>query len=252
MGVLSALFTNVVLSPILLVALMVVCAFLTRRRRPAVWLLSVAAFLVLLLSMPVASSLLLRPLEYRYAALGSAAPRQEAIVVLGGGVRDRSPDEGGAPSLTPTALKRVVYGYRLYRRFAVPVVVSGGTTWRERGSEPEAEVARAALVNLGAADGSIITESGSRTTWENARNVASLLKARGISRVVLVTSAWHMPRAMLAFSRAGISCVPAPTDYLSRGGRLTAVDFLPGFEELWESVIATQEYCGIVLYAVRR
>jgi uncharacterized SAM-binding protein YcdF (DUF218 family) len=252
MGVLSALFTNVVLSPILLVALIVVCAILARRRGPAVWLLSVAGSLVLLLSMPVVASLLLRPLEYRYAALGSAAPRAEAIVVLGGGVRDGSPDEGGEPSLTATTLKRVVYGYRLQRRFAVPLVVCGGTTWREKGAASEADVAKAALVNLGADEGGIIAEGRSTTTWENARNAAALLRARGVSRVLLVTSAWHMPRAMIAFRRAGIACVPAPTDYLSRGGRLTAVDFVPGFGELRDSVTALQEYCGIALYVVRR
>jgi uncharacterized SAM-binding protein YcdF (DUF218 family) len=210
------------------------------------------AALLLLLSVPAVSSLLLRPLEQRYAALGPAAPPADAIVVLGGGVREGSAEEEGGVSLTATALKRVVYGYRLQRKLSVPLIVSGGVTWRHRDAESEADVARAALTALGAAPGSIVTEGRSTTTWENARNVAALLRERGMARILLVTSASHMPRAMLAFARAGVTCIPAPTDYLSPRAGVSAADLVPGFDGLKDSVLALQEYSGSILYSVRR
>jgi uncharacterized SAM-binding protein YcdF (DUF218 family) len=98
----------------------------------------------------------------------------------------------------------------------------------------------------------VIREGKSTTTWENAREVARILSERKLSRVALVTSAWHMPRAMLAFARAGIHAVPAPTGYLTGDARLTPSDFLPGFEPLDNSATAIREYIGLAVYAARR
>ena len=95
-------------------------------------------------------------------------------------------------------------------------------------------------------------EDKSRTTWENAREVAGVLAARKIARVALVTSAYHMPRAMLAFSRAGISCVPAPTDYRVSRGKISLAAALPSFASLSASFASLREYLGLIQYRVRR
>src|SRR3546814_14485454 len=70
------------------------------------------------------------------------------------------------------------------------------------------------------------TESESTSTWTNARLSAAKLRAAGIRRFYLVTHAWHMPRAMLAFAGTGLEAVPAPTCFASRS-ELGWVDFLP-------------------------
>jgi uncharacterized SAM-binding protein YcdF (DUF218 family) len=249
----SGLFTLLFLSPVIVIALMLAAALVgrTRRRGVATWLLGIGAVLLFVFSTPVMTNLLLRPLELRYPPFAADGGGVGAVVVLGSGVRNGAPDEGGDPSLSRTAYTRVVSGFLLSRRLGVPIVVSGGTTWRNQGTKTEAEVARNLLVRLGAARENIYTEGSSRTTWENARNVAVVLKDRGVSRVALVTSAAHMPRAMLAFGRAGVACVAAPTDYLSVGARISAPDFLPSFGTLQDSFSALQEYFGLVLYAVR-
>jgi uncharacterized SAM-binding protein YcdF (DUF218 family) len=252
---LSAIVNAVFLSPLLLVLLIAagLALLAARRRRAAAWLLSLTAFLTLALSTGIGRDCVLRPLEYRFPPFPAQAQTVDAIVVLGGGVTGGTPDTGAA-SLSPSALKRVVHGLFLYRRLSVPVIVAGGTTWRERDARPEAEVGAEALAAFGVPSERIIREGTSRTTWENAREVAVLLGggAGGSRRVALVTSAWHMPRALMAFTRAGLSCVPAPTDYLSGSRRWTAADLIPSFGALEGSFRGLQEYAGIVLYALRR
>jgi uncharacterized SAM-binding protein YcdF (DUF218 family) len=95
-------------------------------------------------------------------------------------------------------------------------------------------------------------EDASTTTWENARDVARILVERGVTRVALVTSAYHMPRASLAFARAGVVFVPAPTGFLAEAAPWRVGDLLPSFVALRESFLALTEYAGALLYSVRR
>ena len=250
----SGIFTALFLTPLLFVALLVVAALVGRsgRRTLATWLIAVCAGALFVASLPVVKDALLRPLERRYPPIAADVAGIGAVVVLGSGVENGAPDEGGDPSLTQTAFKRVVYGSFVARRLDVPIVISGGTTWRNRGTKTEAAVARALLERLGIPSERILMDDKSRTTWENARNVTAVLRELGVTRIALVTSAMHMPRAMLSFRRSGISCVPAPTDYLSDNARIGAPDFLPSFAALRDSFAALQEYFGLVLYAARR
>jgi uncharacterized SAM-binding protein YcdF (DUF218 family) len=250
----SGLFSALFLSPFLFAAAMIVAAIVggRRHRRAATWLLASAAALLLIFSMPAVSGLLLRPLEYRYPPIAAAARGIGAVVVLGAGVRNGAPDEGGQPTLSETALKRVVAGFLLSRKLDVPVVVSGGITWADRGTKSEAAVARDLLVKLGTPVDRVHVEETSRTTRENARNVAVILREMGVTRIALVTSASHMPRAMKSFARSGVDCIPAPTGYLSADAGLSPVDLLPAFGALRDSSVALREYFGLVLYAAAR
>jgi uncharacterized SAM-binding protein YcdF (DUF218 family) len=163
--------------------------------------------------------------------------------------------------------------------------VSGGIVFRGTAGEAEAVVARRALIKLGVDASAVITETESRNTWENAQNTAALLTAfqatqadrteqRGRAgadrdgaagdrarratkagggpadplQVLLVTSAYHMRRSVLSFRSAGLSVIPAPTDYKSRRTRLTLIDFLPGMTRLLNSSTALHEYVGILYY----
>ena len=250
----SAVFQAIFLSPLLVVLLVATGILLVRRnrRRAGVIILTATAVLLFAFSTGIVSGALLKPLEYRWPAFSDPSPGVEAIVILGGGVREGAPDEGGAPALSQAAKARLVYGFDLSRRLGATVYVSGGRPWRESGGQSEAEVSARMLLRWGLPAERVVTEGASTTTWENARFLAPLLSARGIRRVALVTSAVHMPRARIAFRRAGIETVPAPTDYLSQSKRLSSLDFVPAFGALRDSFGALQEYVGIVLYTLRR
>jgi uncharacterized SAM-binding protein YcdF (DUF218 family) len=154
------------------------------------------AFLLLVQCTPLAeylaAPLLVRP----------DVDRAEVIVVLGGGVHPNG-------VLTTASLERALHGVALYRRgLALHLLFSGGAP----GEAPRPEAAAMAeFARLaGIPEGAILEEGASRTTHENAVESVRILRARRIHRVLLVTSAPHMYRAVLAFRREGVEVLPAP------------------------------------------
>jgi len=241
------------LSPLaFLLAFAAAGVLLALRRRVAGWIvlgLSLSALFVF--SIEPGRDLVLRPLEDRFPALEiSRIHDVDAVVVLGAGSVDDSPDEGGGTALSREAARRLVWGAALARRAGVPVIVSGGRAWERGGGEAESTAARRALERLGVPAASILEDPLSRDTWENARRVLSLVPENGT--VALVTSAYHMPRAALAFASARIAFVPAPTDYRARRGRYDVLSFSPSFGCLAESFQAIREYVGLAWYRLRR
>lgn len=190
------------------------------------------------------SSFLLLPLENKYLPLFSAG-QASVIVVLGGGYNDLSPEYGTSGSLMPVAEKRAIYGLELSRKYDLPLIFSGGRAFDSRVDDSEASAARRLWLSLGFDKRRITLETESLDTKDNAAGVKTLVPGQN---VVLVTSAFHMPRAILSFEKAGIKAVPAPTDYRAKRSTLTWADFLPDAAHLEISRLALHEYIGILYY----
>ena len=196
-------------------------------------------------AMPVVASYLLEQVETgipENADLGSA----QAIVVLGAGIHFG--DGAVAPdTLGPQSVERVVYAAEAYRRLHLPVAVSGG---RILGAQTaEAALMRAALERDFAVPVTW-SDDRSRTTYENAVSTAQLLNADRITNVVIVTHAWHLPRALWAFEHAGLHALPwpVPRDVV----RLQRIDdVLPSIAALHESSYALHEMIGGLWYRLR-
>jgi uncharacterized SAM-binding protein YcdF (DUF218 family) len=241
------------LSPLAFILLFAAAGVLLAvRRRVAGWIVfGLPLLLLCVFSVEPGRDLVLRPLEDRFPALDlSRLPAFDAVVVLGAGSVDASPDEAGGAALSREAARRVAWAAALARSAGVPVIVSGGRAWERGGGEPESAAARRLLERLGVPAGSIVEEPDSRTTWENARRVLPLVPGGG--EVALVTSAYHMPRAVLAFESAGIRFVPAPTDYRARRSGYDLLSFAPSFGCLADSFQAIREYAGMAWYRLRR
>lgn len=194
---------------------------------------------------PALSSFLMRQAEVGLPANPDLS-RAQAIVVLGGGVR---PGDGAAipDRLNAWSLKRIYLGASAYRRLHLPVAVSGGM---DAGAhQSEAGLMKAALERDFAVPVAW-SEDRSRTTWENAVFTARLLRPAGIGTVVLVTEAWHLPRALWAFQRAGLTALswPAPRTALELG---TAGDLLPNIGALQNSFYGLHELIGKIYYRLR-
>ncbi len=152
------------------------------------------------------------------------------IVVLGGG-RDAFAPEYGRSTLRPRSLERLHYGVWLARETGATLGFTGGTGWGDPTGPAEAEVAAV----VAAKDFGLPlkwTEADSRDTRENAIRSVALLEKAGTTRAILVTHAWHMPRALRLFNAAAdgrIEFVAAPIGLapLGRGG---AVDWIPSAE----------------------
>jgi uncharacterized SAM-binding protein YcdF (DUF218 family) len=246
---LSTVVTALFFSPLLFViAFLAAVALFARGRQKAGLAVAVpACALLFLLSIEPVHDAIILPLENGYPPLSGA--QVEAVVVLGGGTYGSAPDLQGRTGLTPEALKRLVSGATLARARGVPLFLTGGKVEKRTG-ESEAGAAARELADLGIPQAAIRVEEKSRTTWENARFLAPMLESAGIRTVALVTSAYHMPRGALAFRKAGIDFIPAPTDYRTQRTPYTAMSFIPSFQTLRETFGALREYVGLLQYSL--
>jgi uncharacterized SAM-binding protein YcdF (DUF218 family) len=223
--------------------------------------LALASLLILLLGGNRYVALgLARSLEWRYLP-PQDLPAGGAIVVLGGATE---------PALYPrpgvevnSAADRVLHAARLYRQGKASLIIASGGSidWMEpSGASPAGEMA-SLLAELGVPPEAIVQEDRSRNTYENALLSARLLQERGVSQVILVTSALHMPRSVGVFERQGLAVLPAPADYvvtqsdwqaLWRGEPAALlVNLLPGAGNLALTSSALKEYLGMLVYSLR-
>lgn len=233
--------------PLGLVVLILLVSMVMAWRRPLLaWRPAVLAFIVLypLSTQFVADGLLwwLEPAPRDPAA----DPGGQAIVVLGGGTYFRAP-EYGSDTVSPRTLARLRYAARLHRTLGKPLLAAGGAP---RGNPvPEAELMKRVLERDFMVPVQWV-EGRSANTLENARLSRPVLKAAGIERIYLVTHAWHMRRARLAFEGAGFKVIPAPTGYATRY-ELTVLDFLPDARALEDSSRFFREVFGLGWYYLR-
>lgn len=147
-----------------------------------------------------------------------AGPRQVAAVatapvavVLGGGVASPTAPDRPYPDMGPRA-DRAWHAARLFHAGKAPLLLLvGGPT--EDGVQTEAGLMALLLRDLGVPAQAMATEDRSLNTRANARYAAQWLAQRRVERVILVTSALHMARARALFEQAGLTVVPAPTDF---------------------------------------
>jgi uncharacterized SAM-binding protein YcdF (DUF218 family) len=180
-----------------------------------------------------------------------ANPR--AIWVLMGGIESNNPELAGADRLGAFSLARVDYALHLHRQTGLPIALSGGSPLGDY--RPSAEIAADWLRQQARVE-PLLVEASSRDTWENARESAQRLAVLGVDRVLLVTHAFHMPRALLSAEAAAIDAVPAPCCFehtpaaLRKPGAIT--DWLPTPGVLGKSYLMLHEMAGLAWYGLFR
>lgn len=224
--------------------------FIHRVRGKLLIVVSMSGFY--LLSTGFISGQLIKPLEH-YPALTKAqikSSKAQAILVLCGGRSEQAPDQGGIDTVNAVTLERLRYAAQIARATGLPVIPNGGSPLSDGPSE--AALAAQVLKNeLGVEV--LLVEEQSRTTWENATSIAPILQLRGIDSVFLVTHAWHLPRAMDAFSLTSLSITPAPTAFASGDMNTPTVhDWLPSAGALQVSAWAIHEYIGRLWYQLKK
>ena len=232
--------------PAVLIVLSLAGAWLALRwRRIGVAIVILSSMALYGFATPFVASWLLHGIENRIPDSADLSTAQ-GIVVLGAGVH--LGDGASAPdTLGPLSLERVVYAAQAYRRLHLPLAVSGGRIFPARTAE--AALMRAALER----DFDVPvtwSDDQSRTTYENAFYTARQLNPERIASVIIVTHAWHLPRALWAFEHAGLRALPwpAPRDVV----RLQRIDdVLPSIAALHDSAHALHELIGGLYYRLR-
>lgn len=199
---------------------------------------------------------LMAPLQpYGPLDLENLDPKVGAIIVLSAGVYDSPPEyqpsKGSSPVVDTAGnltLQRLQYAAYLFRASGKPILVTGGPT----GAVPERSIADAMRETL-ERDFDVPVrwvEDRALTTRSNATFSSALLRDAGIDRAYLVTHAWHMPRAMLAFEGSTVTVVPAPTRFFSRAEPLWN-DFIPSAHAFRATFYAVHEWLGLAWYRLR-
>lgn len=251
------------LPPVPLLLLVLVGARLMFRQRGLAWALILLACTGLWLSATAAPGKFMRATVHPVPPALSAAAIAElkrgatkapptAIVVVGGGRRELSPEYGMA-NLTPISIERLRYGLWLARETGLPVAYSGGVGHGGRPGASEAEIA-ARIAEREFGRPLRWTEDRSRDTSENGLLTVPLLQAAGIRRIVLVTHDYHQRRAQRAFQRAALhtgvplQIIAAPVG-LAPPGPWEAGDFLPGRAGFADTQLMLHEWLGYLLGA---
>jgi len=221
-----------------------------RWRRTGRVLFLVPLVLLWVASMPTTANWLIGDLEQRYPPVSVVSlPSADAIVLLGGLASARPSD---ADIDFSDAVDRALLAAELHRAGLAPtILVSGGNLPWSDALRPEAELIADLLVELGVPRDMLVLEGESRNTRENAINSRDAIETAGLNRVLLVTSAWHMPRAVDAFTAVGVDVVPAPADARVRARYGNVLDWLPDAEALATTTIAVKEWVGTLVYRIR-
>ena len=239
--------TALLVPPVSLLLLAVAGLLIARRRvRTGHVLVWVGLAGLFVLAMPATGGALMIALERGLPLTPPPDRPPQAIVILGGdvvrgGIRTVAPDVG------PITLERLQTGAALARRTGLPILVSGGSL-RKADALVAGLMADSLAQDIQAPVRWI--EAGSRDTWENAHMSAIILHAQGIRSIYVVTQAWHMRRAILAFADTGITVTAAPPR-LDRLRAPLAANFIPDVAGWQASFLALHEWIGCAWYALR-
>lgn len=236
------------LSLVFLLMLAGLILLLRGRKRLAVAALAVGLLLHGTVSFTNFGYVLMQPLEDRFAVPSPAPTAVDAIIML-----------GGATFARPSAVRQITElneaGDRLTTTLwlanAYPdakIFISGGSGILSDEGESEAETASRFFRAHGVAADRLVLEGESRNTDENVANTKALLGTAGEGALVLVTSAFHMPRSVGIFREAGIEVIPWPTDYRTPGPQWFGPDIVNPMQNIDVSTVAIKEWIGLLIY----
>jgi len=252
-------FLPLLVYPVGLTSLLLIAGLVFRNRKRLRNGIFIAAILILWIGgNHWVSFWLAKSLEWQYLPMRDI-PTADAIVVLGGAT-----EPAQFPRTTVelnSAADRVIYAADLYKQGKAPtILLSGGSiTWLDNrsSSTPAAEMA-SIMEMIGIPNNVLWLQTASQNTHEDAVDSLQILKQKGVKRILLVTSAMHMPRAMALFRNHGIEVIPAPTDYTvtqANWDDLTTlnvqsilINLIPNSTNISLTSDALKEYIGILVY----
>lgn len=205
---------------------------ISKKKKLGKFLVIAGILLYYLFSITAVSNYLLLPLENKYFPLEKEDMQlvDKVVLLLGGRETD---------VLRGSEVLRIAH----LRDGDITIVISGTDPLLP--TSEEALGVKRFFVSRGLKEKNIIIEGQSRNTWENIRNVKEIVEEKPF---FLVTSAYHMDRAVKEFEKVKANPIPAPTDFKIKTEKYTALDYFPDAQNLRNSDLAVHEYLGIVFY----
>lgn len=239
---------DILFNPIAVFWILIVLAIFfnaVKRKKTAKRITILAIGQLFIFSISPLPTYLIRKLEQQYKPLKTITPGSNLpILVLGGGhVND--PDLQSSQKLSGSALARLVEGIRLYNQcYSIQLVLSG---YSSKGKESQAALTAEAAISLGVKAKDTVMLTKPAVTWEEA--IEFKRRFGNGKRLILVTSASHMPRAIQTFKRVGLNPIPAPTHYqVKHDPDELLYDWKPSVEKMTYTKKALHEYVGMMYY----
>lgn len=234
------------LAPDSLLFLLLLGAWLWHRRRPALSrsLLGLGLLFIAALALLPLTHWCAAPLEHRFAAPQTLA-RVDGIIVLGGALELENTVTLQQPALNAAAERMTAFAALARQYPQARLVFTGGSGLVRNTTYTEADVARALFESLGVDQARMIYENASRNTWENALYSKKLVDPKPGETWLLVTSAWHMPRSVGCFRKAGWEVVPYPVDYIGNDSHWASFN---ASRQLVELGLVEKEWLGLLSY----
>ena len=225
--------------------------------------LSITGWLVIAVpAMPVVSDALLKQLEDQAASLTpKSIPQADAVLVLGGGIRP-APAKGLGVEVNEAG-DRLLCGVRLWRQGKAPVLITSGARVSFTPNDPiapEAALSQQLVQELGVPNSAVLLNDTARTTSEEAQRINQLAAQQSWKQLILVTSAFHMPRALASFQQqSNLQIIPVACDYRLDpksenqpfSWRELLIDVVPSSGALNQTTQVLKEHLGLLVYQLR-
>ena len=232
-----------IVSPLGLLISLMLLAILLRRQWPVYW----ALLILLVCSFPLTARSIWVGLESEYQYQPpTTLPKADAVLVLSGMLRGFETQNGyvtewGDPDRFLVGLQLVKLGKadRL-------IFTRGQMPWSD--SPPEGEMLKQKALEMGISSDQILLTSIVSNTAEESLAVKELMAEYGLTKIILVTSSFHLPRAKLLFDKAGVDTFPYPTDFKAASRDVTWLHFIPSADAFRNTSSGIREYIGRFYY----
>jgi uncharacterized SAM-binding protein YcdF (DUF218 family) len=241
--IIKFLYSTFLLPPgIFILVLIFICLKLHKNKNKFLKPLILFTFIFYASSIPLVTDSIISSLERQY--IPPQNPKGDVIIMLGGGATLDTPNLDFKGHLSGYSSNRLLTTLELYKRLNVPIIISGGKVFESSGTE--SEIGRNILTAVGVPTSNIIIDDRSINTTENAKYTNEILQKYNFKNPILVTSAFHMPRAVKQFEKFKVKVTPYPTDYQTDIHKVFEMnDLIPSGDSMSKLSLAVKEYIGL-------
>ena len=235
-----------IFSPLIMIIVLIIFGLITRSKKISL----IGVFILIICSLPIVSDKLVAYLESNYQlSKPSDIKSADAIVVLSGMIRTIN-SKDGLDYEFGEASDRIFAGINLFKekKASKIILTRGKLPWSV--GIPEGEYLKDIVVKNGISENNILLTENVENTDQEAKAIKKLLSINE-PKVILVTSAFHMPRAQIVFEAAGINVVPFPVDFQKGLSKTTFMSFMPSANALSETSFFVREMIGRTYYNLK-
>ena len=235
-----------IFSPLFLVLALIIIGIYSRSKKISFF----GVVILIFFSLPIVASTLVSYLEKDFIPRDiSSVEKAEAAIVLGG-IVTRVKNKNKISYEFNSNVDRIITGINLYKTNKAPILILTRGQFPWSSGLPEGEVLKNFAINLGVLATDIVLTDNVQNTEQEAKAIKKIIKDKD-GKFILITSAFHMPRALKIFNAYEINTIPFPVDFISTSDRLSIIDFIPSASSFSDTSFVVREMIGRFYYSLK-